>query len=236
MADTVLDMSDVPEKDQDVEDLRVLDRLMRDRFTPDVKARAELIPVLRGFAEQARLLYRLATGLRAGEISRFDSALETASTETGINTDYLDVDASPDLANVWALLYEVGDSEATLLGHAESAELLAAFLADDERIQLTPRERAALDRERLYALRRETAANLRDALALYRAARRTLMSKADDPDPGGETGLLADMLSYAKAIRLLRDRIDDIDRRLDAARRRPDEKDPAENRGKGGGS
>lgn len=226
---TVLDMSGVPEKDQDAEDLRELDRLMRDRFTPDVKARAGLIPVLRGFAEQSRRLHRLAAGLRAGEISRFDSTLETVSARTGIGTEYLCADACPELARVWNLLDELDDGELTLIGRSETAELLAAFLADDTGIQLTPMERDALDRRRLYMLRLEAGRNLQDAMRLYRQTRRRLTAKDNDTDPDGETGLLADLLSYARGIRLLRDRIDDIDRRLDG-------RDPVENRGKGSGS
>lgn len=89
MVDSVLDLSDVSDESSEITDLRELDRRMSERFTPDSKARGELILVLRQFAEESRCLHRLVSGLRAREIDRFDTTLETISKETGINTEFL---------------------------------------------------------------------------------------------------------------------------------------------------
>lgn len=215
MMDSVLDMSDVSDESSELADLRELNRLMSQRFMPDMQARAALIPVLRRFAGQSRQLHRLVSGLRAREIDRFDAALETVSAETGINTEFLDVDASPQLARIWSQLDELDDGELTLIGRAESAELLAAFLADSTSTKLTVAEECALNQRRLYALRVEACRNLADAMQAYKRARLQLVGKEDDPDPVVEANLLDDLLGFANAIHSLRERIADIDEQLE---------------------
>ncbi|MBT1164620.1 hypothetical protein [Bifidobacterium felsineum] len=176
-----LDLEGLPEEDPDTRTLRELDRIMTERFKPDEPARAQLIPLLREYANLSRTLYQRVMNLRADEIDRFDRLLEQIGMETGL-IPFEPPEPDETLAGDWNLMDAIGDLEQTLIGRAEDCELLAARIASSQHVELTDGERLALERRQVEHELARTRVRLRETREAYRTAHTRLLKGVKDPD------------------------------------------------------
>lgn len=182
--------------DSTAEPLRDLDRKVSDHWRTVEKSRADLVPLLRETAAKLRELNRLILAQWSKETDEFDRVSDEEAPKTGVS-EFVTILPAPTIKEIWEKMDEATGAEQTLIGLAETCELLTALICGQQHIDLTPAELRAL-RLRLLSERASTA-TIRVAEARDRFVRARKMATGLHLAPDAECEAMAKAGDAAKA-------------------------------------